>query len=161
MEIKDVMLQALRAITVLQISYETVLDRRNEYDKEHPEERGEDGWILHKNPPFGLNGIETIIEENYNMIIEWLIEGLEERDLSDLVKVKSFFAFWQKYQRCYKYQYSDKDDFIDEVPGRILEKLEFKIKYDDDIQTRVKLYDEKYRIPMTDEEIKEKASEDM
>ena len=139
LEIKDVMAQAIRTIKILDISYDYAKARRDDWEKEHPQ----DGTFFHDAPSFGLHGIETVIEETCNMIVEWLIEGLDDRELVDLIEEKYFMIFWDKYLGFYKFSNSDKNDVIRETPYNILEILRLKILRDEDIQTRVKIYNEK------------------
>lgn len=139
LEIKDVMEQAIRTIRILDGSYNSAKARRDDWEKEHPQ----DGTFFRNVPSFGLRGIETAIEETCNMIVEWLIEGLDDRELADLTEEKWFLSFWNKYLRYYKFDNSDKNDVITEAPCEVLEILRLRILRDDDVQTRVKIYNEK------------------
>ena len=150
MEVKDIIIQSIRIVNLLEESYRHVLARKDDYNREHDL----DGFYT-VDPPFGLAQIEIIIDETYNMIVQWLLDGMEDYELSNLVNNESLMSFWNFYFRSYKRNYSDKEDVIKYLHGDMLEKIKFKIIYDDDVKTRVDMYDKSHAQTEEPDEVKE------
>ena len=90
MEIKDIMIQNIRAINLLKGNYIPLSAFRGEIK------------------------ILDIIREEYTCILEWLTDGMTEMNLHDLYEEESFLIFWETFKCKAKYE---QEHFIDEIPG--------------------------------------------
>ena len=135
MEIKDIMEQKIRTINLLKGAKEISL-----------------------NSILGDVKVLDIIREEYNCLLEWLIEGMTEVNLHDLYNEESFLIFWETFKCKAKY---NQEHFIDVIPGINLLDL-FRLCKESDIFEVAynKIEEEFVKMDKTIEEINKQMEED-